>query len=237
AVAPGRVRLFAFRGADPTTHQAEYYLSCLGFAQHKLPAVTIPLRPDAVNWSAAFWQHFALEEKPVLVMAPGSGAREKNWPAPYFAAVGRWWRKRSGGEVVVLLGPVERERGGFDKLAEDFIAARNLNLAQVAALLSRGDLYFGNDSGITHLAAVLGVPTVAVLGPSDPQRWAPRGPKVSLLSLGVACAPCDMEAMKACPHHQCLLDFSPLKVIGELEKINEVVTLTRGGVRITVQAL
>jgi hypothetical protein len=46
-----------------------------------------------------------------------------------------------------------------------------------------------------------------------------------------------MDAMKLCPHHQCLNDFSPLKIIGELEKINEVATLTRGGVQITVQAL
>ena len=234
--APGRVRFFAFRGTDPAMHQADYYLSCLGFSQGPLHPVTIPLRRDAVKWNTAFWQRYALDKKPVLVIAPGSGAKEKNWPAVYFAAVGHWWRERCGGEVVVLLGPVERERGGVDGLAEHFIMAPDLNLAQAAALLSRGDLFLGNDSGITHLAAAVGVRTVALFGPSDPRRWAPRGPKVSLLSAGLACSSCDTDAMKACPHHRCLHHLAPVKVIAKLEKINEVATLTRWGARITVQA-
>jgi hypothetical protein len=234
AAAPGRARLFAFRSADPATHQADYYLSCLGLSRDRFPTVTVPLWPEAVSCNEALWQRHTLHDKPVLVMAPGSGAREKNWPAVHFAAVGRWWREH-GGEVIVLFGPVEGERGGFDDLAEEFIAARDLNLAQVAALLSRCNVYLGNDSGVTHLAGVLGVRTVAVFGPSDPRAWAPRGPKVSLLGRRMACAPCDMEAMKLCAQRRCLNDFSPSKVIRELEKINEVATLTRLGARITVQ--
>jgi heptosyltransferase-2 len=218
AVAPQRVRLFAFGGVDPAVHQTDYYLSCLELSGNQLPAVHIALQPVALNWLGEFCRLHALKEKALLVMAPGSGAGEKNWPAAYFATVGRWWRERTGGAVIILLGPVEKERGGFDMLAEQFISAQNLNLAQVAALLARSDLYCGNDSGITHLSAALGARTIAVFGPSDPRRWAPRGPNVSLLRLGVDCSPCDMDLMKACPHRQCLSNFSPLKVIDELEK-------------------
>jgi ADP-heptose:LPS heptosyltransferase len=217
AVAPERVRLFAFRGVDPAIHQSDYYLSCLELSGNQLPAVHIALQPVALNWLGEFCRLHALKEKALLVMAPGSGAGEKNWPAAYFATVGRWWRERTGGAVIILLGPVEKERGGFDMLTGEFIAAQDLSLAQVAALLARSDLYCGNDSGITHLCAALGATTMAVFGPSDPRIWAPRGPKVTLLRLGVACSPCDMNVMKICPHHQCLNDFSPLKVIEELE--------------------
>ena len=237
AVAPGRLQLFAFRATDPAMHQADYYLSCLRLAQRTLPAVNVPLSPDALKWREEFSRRHRIEKKALLVIAPGSGAKEKNLPAVYFTTIGRWWRSRTGGQVIVVLGPVEEERGGFDPFCEAFVVARHLNLAQVAALLAHCDLYVGNDSGITHLAAALGAPTAAIFGPSDPRFWAPRGARVTLLSLGVACSPCGMEVMKLCPHRQCLADFSPAKIIGELEKINEVATLTRGGVRITVQAL
>jgi ADP-heptose:LPS heptosyltransferase len=236
AVAAGRARLFPFCGANSTTHQADYYLSCLGFPQNHCRAVNVPLRPEALKWREDFSDRYALKEKAVLVLAPGSGAREKNWPAAYFAAVARWWRGRTGGAVIVLLGPAEQERGGLDALAVDFISARNLNLAQVAALLCRGDLYLGNDSGITHLAAAVGAPTVALFGSSDARRWAPRGPNVRLLSLDVACSPCDLDVMRSCPHRKCLTEFFPDKLIGELEHHAEITTLTWGGAGITVQS-
>jgi ADP-heptose:LPS heptosyltransferase len=236
AVARGRTALFAFRGSDPAMHQTDYYLSCLGLARRSLPAIDIPLCAEALRWRAEFSERHGLQNKALLVMAPGSGAREKNWPLAHFAMIGRWWRERGAGEVIVLLGPVERERGGFEEIPADFVLARDLSLAQAAALLAHCDLYVGNDSGVTHLAGALGAPTAAIFGPSDPRQWAPRGAKVSLLSLAVACAPCKTAVMKNCPHRRCLVDFSPEKIVAELEKINEVATLTRGGVRITVQA-
>jgi ADP-heptose:LPS heptosyltransferase len=236
AVAPGRVQLFGFRATAPAVHQADYYLSCLGLSP-AARAPLIPLRCEALDWFAQFSKRHGLEKKALLVMAPGSGAREKNWPAAYFTAIGRWWRERSGGAVVLLLGPVERERGGFESMPTDFVVAQDVNLAEAAALLSGSNLFVGNDSGITHLAAAVGAPGVVIFGPSDPRQWAPRGPQVSVLSLGVACSPCTTAAMKACPHRRCLIDLYPAKIVEQLEKINEVASLTRGGSRITVQTL
>ncbi|HEX2241922.1 MAG TPA: glycosyltransferase family 9 protein [Gammaproteobacteria bacterium] len=237
AVAPLRVRLFAFRGTDPGTHQTDYYLSCLGLSREAARAPEIPLRSNALEWRSDFFKHHQLGRNPLLVLAPGSGAREKNWPSTYFTAIGRWWRERIAGEVIVLLGPAEQERGGLDSIHEDFVVAQNLNLAQAAALLSASNLFVGNDSGITHLAAAAGAPSIAIFGPSDPRQWAPRGPNVSVFRLSVPCSPCETAAMKACPHRQCLVEFSPLNLIEHLEKIKEVVTLTRGGCGITVQPL
>jgi ADP-heptose:LPS heptosyltransferase len=236
AAAPGKVRLFAFRTANSALHQTDYYLSCLGFCQSDCGALIIPLRPEALAWSRQFWDRHALNNRAVLVMAPGSGAREKNWPPAYFAAVAGWWRVRTGGEVVVLVGPVEEERGGFEALADGFIAARNLKLAQVAALLRRADIYLGNDSGTTHLAAALGTPTVALFGPSDARSWAPRGDKVKVLRLGAACSPCAHEVMTRCLHRHCLTGFFPEKIVNELEHFAETATLTWGGSGITVHA-
>jgi ADP-heptose:LPS heptosyltransferase len=50
----------------------------------------------------------------------------------------------------------------------------------LGALLSQAGLYVGNDSGVTHLAAAAGAPTLALFGPTDPATWAPVGPRVEV---------------------------------------------------------
>ena len=52
---------------------------------------------------------------------------------------------------------------------------------KTARILRKAAAYVGNDSGITHLAAALGVPVAALFGPTDPNRWAPRGRDVQIL--------------------------------------------------------
>ena len=58
------------------------------------------------------------------------------------------------------------------------------NLDELACWLASARVYIGNDSGITHLAAAVGVPVVAVFGPTDPIVWAPRGERVRVVSGG-----------------------------------------------------
>jgi ADP-heptose:LPS heptosyltransferase len=55
-------------------------------------------------------------------------------------------------------------------------------LYQLALWFARARLYIGNDSGITHLAAAVGTPVVAVFGPTDPGVWSPRGERVRVVS-------------------------------------------------------
>jgi ADP-heptose:LPS heptosyltransferase len=224
-VSGGRARVFPFRASDKKMHQADYYLSCIGEAYHPQRIPTVGLRPDAVAWSGNFWSQHSLQGKAVLTLAPGSGAREKNWPVAFFRDISEWWRRETRGAVVMLVGPVEEDRGELEPLLDRVLVARKLTLAQAAALLDRSDLYLGNDSGITHLAAAMGVPTVALFGPSDAQRWAPRGARVTLLERKVECSPCDTSVMKSCSHRQCLTAFYPSAVIGELEKLPEVASV------------
>jgi len=177
----GRAHIFSFDSAATERHQSEYYLSCLGVAASESLIPTIPLKLQARAWSAEFWARHSFEGRPVLILAPGSGAREKNWPVSSFAAVAEWWRKQEEGEPLVVLGPVEEERGGFEPLLRQYTAARNLTLAELAAIIVRGDLYLGNDSGITHLAAALDLPVCVLWGESIETVWRPRGSHVQLL--------------------------------------------------------
>ncbi len=230
----GRAKIFPFHPPAQIYHQSDYYLRCLAVPECTARAPTIELHAEAIAWSDKFRREHSLDSCAVLALAPGSGAREKNWPEEFFLAVAKWWRASTGGAVILLVGPVESERGGIDGLRQHCLVARDLSLAQLAALLSHSDVYLGNDSGVTHLAAAVGVPTFALFGPSDPRQWAPRGKSVVVLGRQIACSPCTDAAMKACSHRACLSELHPDQVIAAMRPRMEQATLTRGGAGITV---
>jgi ADP-heptose:LPS heptosyltransferase len=233
ALSRGRARFFPFQPARMRLHQSEYYLACVGDRALETGKLEIPLRPEAMAWGEWYWRRHFLEGKPVMMLAPGSGAREKNWPDASFRVVADWWR-RICGAVVVVLGPVEEEKGDYTALCQGAVVARSLNLGKLAALLVRSDLYLGNDSGVSHLAAALGVATAVLFGPSNVARWAPRGKNVTVVTQDADCAPCTVSTMKRCPHRKCLTTLKPEYVIKKLAGLAEQLTLTRGGVGITV---
>ena len=234
-VAPQAAFIFPFRPLDPAQHQMDHYLSCVGsFSSQTQGVSVVSLMPQALAWCDEFAARHRLCDTPVLVMAPGSGAMEKNWPMSGFCQVAQWWRREKHGKVLALIGPVEVERGGVADLQSETLALRDLTLAQCAALLSRCQLYLGNDSGMTHLAAAAGVPTMALFGPSNRTQWSPRGRSVTVISSSLACSPCTTSVMKSCPHRNCMTTLSADSVIRQLERIPEVVTLTRWGVGIRV---
>jgi len=126
-------------------------------------------------------------EKNLVAIHPGSGAVEKCWPTSRFAEViRRIWEQNYS--VLLLAGPADTER--VDDLLEQlplppkpemFKLLTNAPLLEVAHQLPQCSCYLGNDSGITHLAAMLGVPTVAIFGPTDPNIWRPVGPFVKVI--------------------------------------------------------
>ncbi len=110
-----------------------------------------------------------------LALHPGSGSPGKNWPAESFLAIAtalsprRAWLLVQGPADAALSTPPEA------------VVARELPLRVLGALLARAGLYVGNDSGVSHLAAAWGAPTLALFGPSDPEVWSPLGPRVKTL--------------------------------------------------------
>jgi len=124
----------------------------------------------------------------LVVITPGSGGLHKCWHIDNFLALAKELIFR-GIKVIFLLGPAESERFSAAKLKKINSIARSLTdlpLTQVCGLLSCADWYVGNDSGITHLAAGLGVRTLAVFGPTNPAVYKPLGPTVTVFESGAA---------------------------------------------------
>jgi ADP-heptose:LPS heptosyltransferase len=159
--------------------------------QSSFSALRLP--EEALIFARRFWAGFGLkEEERVLAIHPGSGSPGKNWDARKFAAVADWASERC--QVLLISGPaqdgVEEFRDSMKKARP--LVADNLPLIHLAALLKATTVYLGNDSGITHLAASLGLPTVALFGPTNPALWGPKGPGVRIIygkNLYTPCSP------------------------------------------------
>jgi hypothetical protein len=150
---------------------------------------------------------------PFLAVAPGSGQGLKNWPLAHYYEVTRALAWQHGLRVIWLTGPAEEHILPYLRglaAAQDHLLLAHLPLTAVAATLARCQLYLGGDSGLTHLAAAVGVPGVlALFGPSDPRVWAPRGESIRVLTAPCLQAPGAASKEVICPEPRCLEDLSP----------------------------
>jgi len=103
------------------------------------------------------------------VIHPFSGSPRKNWPLEKFRALASKLERIM--PVRWCAGPEDPPLSG---------AVRIDDLYELACWLARASLYIGNDSGITHLAAAVGTPALALFGSTDPEVWGPRGPNVRI---------------------------------------------------------
>ncbi len=155
------------------------------------------------------------EGERVLAIHPGSGSPGKNWAPENFAAVADWASLRS--RVLLIFGPAD---GGALRIMQILkktkpVIADQLSLIQLASVLKFCTAYVGNDSGITHLAAVLGIPTVAIFVATDPLVWGPVGARVKIIRDQDGCSPRPQENQSEWGH-QCLSSVRPEQVIEAL---------------------
>jgi heptosyltransferase-2 len=132
----------------------------------------------------------------VVAIHPGSGSPRKNWRLGKFLRIAKRLQVELGFTPVITLGEADEAIAAELKNVQDeYTLLPSCSLLELAEFLSACEGYVGNDSGITHLAAALGLPVVALFGPTDPRLWAPRGPNTKIL-----CAPEPTpEALAAIP--------------------------------------
>ncbi len=133
----------------------------------------LPVTPD----QAERGRQIIKTDRPVLLLHPGSGSLRKNWPLENFAALAEAVAESGELSPVFLFGEADDAvRSAYAAAEYAWPCREGLDLTQVCDLISACRAFAGNDSGITHLAAAAGIPTVAVYGPSDHTSWGLRGP-------------------------------------------------------------
>jgi ADP-heptose:LPS heptosyltransferase len=176
-----------------------------------------PLDPDRASF-------------PTVGIHTGSGTPARKWPFEHFSALIKRLLDETGA-TVILFGS-RQETGDAARLVSlvpsDRLVDRTgkLTLSEFTASLGVLDLFIGNDTGTTHLAAGLGVPVICLFsGVSIPGRLAPMGEDVSVLFHAVPCAPCHLQKVEDCPRdHLCLRS---LTVDGVMEEAGHILDVLR----------
>ncbi|MBU0987725.1 MAG: glycosyltransferase family 9 protein [Proteobacteria bacterium] len=149
-----------------------------------------------------------------ILIHPGSGSIRKNWPLANFINVALIL-KSDGRKPEFILGPAEHYLSNALRL-QDFSNLkihRKDDLSELTALLQTAGGFIGNDSGVSHLAAFLGLPSVVVFGPSCPDRWRPSGRSVEVVRPDLDCRPCFETNSENCETMECLTQTTPQEVV------------------------
>jgi ADP-heptose:LPS heptosyltransferase len=157
----------------------------------------------------------APEKTAAVLIHPGAGSPRKRWPIERFKEVAAGV-EAEGGRVEYVLGPADED---LSPHLADAVVHRPADTLALRRLLIAAAACVGNDSGVSHLAAWLGLPCVAVFGASDPERWRPVGARVAVVRPPLACAPCFETAPVNCAQPDCLLQISPADVLRALKRV------------------
>ncbi len=201
-------------------HEKFYYLELLrriGWADSLPDEAVISLNvPEQDRQRAAEFLLGAGSRPHALRIAVGAGASygsAKCWPPDRFSEALN--RLQTQGDAEVILFGTSAETKVSGAIATGLRRAPiNLTgkttIADLPALLSQCHLFLGNDSGAMHVAAAVGLPVVAIFGPTDPLGTAPVTPRSSIVRERPYCSPC---FLRHCPtDHRCMTKISPQAV-------------------------
>jgi heptosyltransferase-2 len=207
----------------PAVHQGRYYqrlVAAAGIPSGPLEPMLEPPADARVSAETLLRDRGWDGRAPLVVVAPGAAyGTAKQWPVPHVRTLVSGLV--SEGRVCVLVGSradaptTAAVREGLDAGAGRQVidTAGETSLPVLAALLSLAGVCVANDSGAMHLAGALGVPVVAVFGPTNEHETAPltrRGRTATVLTAPVWCRPC---MLRTCPlDHRCMQRVEPARV-------------------------
>lgn len=197
-------------------HEVEYCnaVAALVGAPADLGPLAFPLTDQDRSAAAALLG--VGDGRPLAVVHPGAGGFSvaRRWPADRFAAVARALQ-HAGARVVLVGGPDETSLAAQVAAGAAGVVtnlAGQTSLGALGAVLERADVFVGNDSGVTHIAAAVGAPVVAVFGPTNADAWGPWTggcSVVRVLRSALPCQPCvyrgrSLGTPQGCPARTCL---------------------------------
>ena len=203
-------------------HQSERFLEIVGGQSSEVWRTPLTV-PNAVREQAEalLARLGASRQHPLAMIHPGSGSRHKCVTPAVLLPVLEGL-ETEGMQPLLLDGPADHEmvQRLLIHMARHPILLNGLSIRLVAGVLSQVDFFVGHDSGVTHLAALLGTPTVALFGPTEPARWAPRGRAVAVIR-EKPCRCDSWDAVRNCLQKPCL-ELSPPAILAACRNIRTV---------------
>jgi heptosyltransferase II len=179
-----------------------------------LPELKVP-REEIEAWRRK--RGLDADNRPVVALAPGAVGPSKRWPKDSYAAVARKLMAE-GFAVWILGGPGEKDLA--TQIAGD-TQARDLtgtDLRDAILALAGAVAAISNDSGLLHVAAALGTPSIGIFGPTSPWHWAPLNPLAATIETANAlpCRPCHKPVCRL-GHHHCMTEIAPEQVLAAVQ--------------------
>jgi heptosyltransferase II len=210
----GEARFFLLNDLRPGEKKLQRMVdrcAALALPRDAAPPAALPvpeLKVPAAEIAA--WRNrrgIADESRPVVALAPGAVGPAKRWPSASYAALTRQLLAE-GFAVWVLGGPDEKA------LATEIIGdtdARDLtgrDLRDAILALASASAAVSNDSGLLHVAAALGTPSIGIFGPTSPWHWAPLNPLAATMETKAVldCRPCHKPNCRL-GHHRCMTEI------------------------------
>ena len=139
----------------------------------------------------------------IIAMHPGGYFPSQRWKAEGFARLADILSSKYQAKIIVMASADEKELvnrlAGLMKIKPCVISGFSLDKA--AAIIAQSDIFVGNNSGLLHIAAALGKPTVSTMGPTAPWLWMPQGDNQIVIRHNLECGPCGKGV---CREHKCM---------------------------------
>jgi predicted lipopolysaccharide heptosyltransferase III len=205
------------------THSVEQQLALLGWTGVPVsdrPRTHLGVTSDAAGSITRRLAEAGLEDRKIALIHPAAAFATKQWAMHNFARVVESLADR--GYASVAIG-APHERGLLDALSDETsvgIVTFELPLPEVAALAARAQLFVGNDSGIAHIAAAVGTPSVVIFGSSNVVNWRPwnKAP-AEVVREEMPCQPCHGYFCEKFPEPECILRVPIERVVNAIDKI------------------
>jgi lipopolysaccharide heptosyltransferase I len=180
--------------SDKDVHVVDKNLSLLkpfGFKEIK-KEFSLSYSPEDDEYINEFFKKNGVGKKPIIAVNPGAGWKTKEWGIKNYAEMCNRIIKEIDADVILTWGPGEDAmiKGVTASMSCSPLVAPPTSLGQLIALLKRCRLFVGGDTGPLHIAAALKIPTVAIYGPSSPQRNGPYGDNHIIVHKKIECSGC-----------------------------------------------
>jgi lipopolysaccharide heptosyltransferase III len=204
------------------THSVEQQLALLGWTGvpvNDRPRTQLGISPAAVESVNQQLAAAGLGSSKIALIHPAAAFETKRWATENFARVAEFVAER-GLAPVAIAAP--HELGIIDQLLNEssvHVLSLDLSLPEVTALAARSQLFIGNDSGIAHIAAAVGTPSVVVFGSSNIAHWRPwNRAKAEVVFEEMPCQPCHGYFCEKFPQPECILRVPPARVAAAIER-------------------
>ena len=205
------------------THSVEQQLALLGWTGVPVtdrPRTRLGIAPEA---AASVGQQLAaagLADRKIALIHPAAAFATKTWATQNFARIAEYVSER--GFTPVAIAARNESQIIADLLSEAAvnILALDLSLPEVTALAARSQLFIGNDSGIAHIAAATGTPSVVVFGSSNIAHWRPwNRAAAEVVFEEMPCQPCHGYFCEKFPQPECILRVPVNRVQNAIERV------------------